>query len=616
MPSRFNVFLAELRRRRVTRSVVTYLVIGLAAIEGADNLREPFSISDGAIQALAVIFVAGLPIILALAWAFDITAKGIQKTKDLPEDPQLSPWERTALLRKAGLAGPLLAVILAFAASIWVWSILKPGPAPAAALTDVYVDSLAVMPLANLTGDPSFDFIGIALAEEIINELTQIRQLKVPSRHSVEVLSRQAYTIPELADTLRVRHMVEGSIQLMGGNTLRATVQHIDASNDAHLWSNQFQGGADDLEELYERVARNVTQRVVQEIPGILAPPPDLGGGRGERTLGSYQLGKHWLGRRTPEGFRRSIAQFQLTLEEDPEHALALADLSSAYALAMNYRYDVGHEEYAMAAEALNAAESAIRIAPNMAGGYASRGYLKAIIHAPVAEVRADLERAAELQPNAASIPSWSARLLAMDGKPEEAFSEAMRAVDLDPLAAGRHIAVASLSIQLGRYDDAIRAGGMATELEPELAMGRALVARAQFLRGRPELCALMDLGPHAVIRATCLQELGEEEEALAIVDSVTAELESSARVDSTFTDVLRMEDLAAFHAWTGNEDRALEWIDRAFQHSPAGFERRLYESALFDPVRSRPGFTEAADRLFQGRYRSVQREARGLSSR
>ena len=615
MPSRLNVFLAELRRRRVTRSVVTYLVIGLAAIEGADNLRDPFSISDGAIQALAVLFVAGLPIILALAWAFDITAKGIQKTKDLPEDPRISPWERSALLRKAGLAGPLLAVILAVAASIWVWSILRPGPAPAAALTDVYVDSLAVMPLRNLTGDPSFDFVGIALAEEIINELTQIRQLKVPSRHSVEVLSRQDFTIPQMADTLGVRHMVEGSIQLIDGNTLRATVQDIDAATDAHFWSNQFHAPVNDLEELYETVARYVTERVVREVPGI-AVPPDLGGDRGERTLGSYQLGKHWLGRRTPEGFRRAIAQFKQTLEEDPEHALALADLSSAYALAMNYRYDVGLEEYAMAAEALHAAERAIRIAPAMAAGYASRGYLKAIIHAPVAEVRADFQRAAERQPNAASIPSWSARLLAMDGKAEEAYSEAMRAVNLDPLAAGRHIAVASLSIQLGRYDDAIRAGGMATELEPELAMGRALVARAQLLRGRPGLCALMDLGPHAVLRATCLHELGEEEEALAIVDSVTAELEGAARVDSTFTDVLRMEDLAAFYAWIGTEDRALEWIDRAFRQSPAGFERRLYESALFDPVRSHPGFTEAADGLFQGRYRSVQREAGGLGSR
>jgi len=618
MPSRFQVFLAELRRRKVTRAAAAYLVIGFAVLEGAHNLREALEIPHAVIRALAILVIAGFPILLVLAWAFDITAEGIRKTRDLPDDPKISPWERAALLRRSGILGPLVVVGLTIVASFGVWSILEstvptsPEPAPPPP-SPRYTDSVAVMPLTNLTGNPSMEFLSMALAEEIIGELSQIRELKVTSRHSVEVLSQQNLTTPELADTLRVRHMVEGSIRLLNDSILRATVQHIDASTDAHLWSRNFDWNTRDMGGLYDSVADEVTRRVVAEIPGVF-PPPDLGDDRGEAGLAAYQLGKHWLGRRTPEGLRRAITQFEQAVAEDPTHALALADLSSAYALALNYRYDVGADEYEMAARSLAAAEAAIRLAPDLAGGYASRGYLRAIVHAPVPEVRADFQRAAALQPNAASIPSWSARLLAMDGRNQEAFSEAQRAVELDPVASGRHIAVSSLSLHLGRYDDAIRAGEMATELEPELAMGKALVARAHLLRGEPELCASMELGPHVLVRAACLYEMGRGEEALAMVDSAKADLEAGRTRAPDFTDVLVMEDLATFCAWTGDADAALEWMERAFQESPAGFELRLYESALFDGIRDEPGFAQAADRLFQGRYEEVRRRAREMA--
>ena len=612
MPSRLNVFLAELRRRKVTRAAVAYLVIGFAVLEGADNLRDPLGIPDGLMRFLAFAVLTGFPILLALAWAFDITSEGIEKTKDLPNDPKISPWERAALLRQAGILGPLAVVVLAIATSVLVWSVLKPIQASAPALPGTYVDSVAVMPLANLTGDPAYDFLSVAMAEEIINELTQIRELKVTSRHSVEVLSRQSFTIPELADTLKVQHMVEGSIHLLDSSTVRATVQHIVAETDAHLWSREFDWQVDDLAGLYERVASEVTRLVVDVIPG-LSMPTELGGIRGDPELEAYRIGKHLLGRRTPEGLRGAIGQFLLALMEDPEHALALADLSSAYGLALNYRYEIDEDEYTMAARALSAAEEAIRLAPEMAGGYASRGYLKAIIHAPVSEVRADFARAESLQPNAASVPSWSARVLAMDGRDSEAISEARRAVDLDPVAAGRHIAVASLSLQLGRFEDAIRAGETATELEPELQMGRALVARARLLNGEAEGCATLRLGPHSVLAATCLHELGQVSRAQAAVDSVTAALESGVQPDPAFSSVLWMEDLAVYHAWLGDAEGTLEWMRRAFEASPAGIDVRLYESGLFDRVRTNPGFTEAADRLFDGRYQRVWSESRGI---
>lgn len=610
MPSRFRVLLAELKRRHVTRTAVGYLVIGFAVIEAADNLQGTLNLSDSVVGGIAILIIAGFPVVLALAWAFDITSEGIQKTKDLP-DSKLSPWERSALLKKPGVLGPILVVALAGAVSVLVWSVLQPsGPRFD---QPQYVDSVAVMPLDNYTGNPGYDHIGMGMAEEIIAQLSQIRSLKVISRHSVQVLSGLELTTPELADTLGVRHIVEGSIRIDADGMLRTTLQHIDAFSDAHLWSEHFEGDTSDIIALEKEVARRVTGRVIEFIPGV-TEMPELPAAQGEPGLGPYQLGKYWLGRRTPQGFTRAIAQFHRALADNPRHPQALADLSSAYALALNYRYDVGEEEWVMAARSLAAAELAITLAPELGAGYAARGYLRAIAHAPIADVAEDFQRAAELQPNAASIPSWSARVLAMQGREEEAFYQALRAVDLDPFAAGRHIAVASLSVHLGRYNQAIQSGEMAAELEPEVIMGLALAARARLLSGRPDLCADSNLGPHAAVRATCLHELGREEEAQALVDSMAAEAGDGGLDDSTFTNVIRLEDLAVYYAWTGNAQESLAWIRRALDSSPAGFELRLYESALFDGVRSEAGFDDEVRELYRSRYERVRRESRDVS--
>ena len=255
--------------------------------------------------------------------------------------------------------------------------------------------------------------------------------------------------------------------------------------------------------------------------------------------------------------------------------------------------------------------ERAIELDPNLAAGYATRGLLGAMISRPAAAVASDFDRASSLQPNAASIPSWRARSLAETGKTEEAFSEARRAVDLDPLQPGRHIAFGILSFQLGHFEEAISAARMATALEPRLVRGRAIEARALLLNGEADRCASMILGPHRVLRAVCLESSGRPAEAESIINKVLADNEADKAKEDEYSEAITYADLSLYYAYKGNAKSALFWAARAFSVSPAGMDMRVIESDFFDPVRDDQNFSSSIEAIRSDLYSRVQRDSR-----
>ena len=224
--------------------------------------------------------------------------------------------------------------------------------------------------------------------------------------------------------------------------------------------------------------------------------------------------------------------------------------------------------------------------------------------------VAADFNRAALLQPNAASIPSWRARSLAQRGEIEAAVSEARRAIELDPLAPSRRIAMAGLALQIGRYDEAIEEAAIATSQEPRLFYSRAITARAMLLSDRPEACARLSLGPYRVLHATCLDAMGIN--GRAIVDDIVADLSSGALTQPAegYSLVVTYEDLAIDHAWRGDAEGALEWATLAYAQSPVGIDARVFESELFEAIRDNPEFAQVIGEIRGGIYDRVLRDS------
>lgn len=590
-------FFAELSRRKVIRVAIAYGIVGFAVIEAADIIVGAIGLPPEFVAYVIVAIFLSFPVAIVLAWAYEV----------VPDPGQSAPTADTRADDRWPAARVLVGAAILVIAGIAAYE-FRSQESPEPPLGIQYIDSVAVMPLDNLTGDPNLDHIGVGITEEIITHLARIPPLKVISRHSVQAASRQQLTFPELGSVLNVRHIIEGSIRL-DGDRLRVTVQHINAETDAHVWADNFRSPMDDVIGMQENIARYVTTKFVDTIPGLSMPSfgthVDLGPGQE-----AYLTGKRWLGQRTSDSLARAIENFQEAIKVDPGYAPAYADLSSAFSLAIAYRYDVGGDAYTLAAQALAFADHAIALDPNLAAGYAARGYLGALIGHSAPAVAADFERAASLQPNAASIPSWRARSLAQLGRVDEAVSEAERAIQLDPLAPGRHIALAELSMQLGQYEQAIASAQIVTALEPKIFRGRAIEARALLLNGQADRCANQQLGPHRVLRASCLHAAGREDEALTIIDKTLDEIRGRRNRTDTATDVIVFEDLAVDYALRGDARNALFWSARSYAASPVGLEIRVLESALFDKVRKDPDFANSIAAIRADLYDRVSRDS------
>jgi TolB-like protein len=466
-----------------------------------------------------------------------------------------------------------------------------------------YRTSIAVLPPVGQSIGPSVGVDPNALAEALANEVSTVLSgvpwLKVIPYYSVRAVLGANLSSDQLRDTLQVEHLLQGSLTVQDG---RISIRIVPVEGDGgDLAAQQFSIALDDWLEEQPRIAGEVAQAFVTEFGGenaiqLIDLPAQSPGQR------DFLIGNSFLGQRTFDGIQRAIDAYWSALEKDSTYAVAFAQLSSAYALALNYRYRIGMDEYRVAGLSEALATRAIDLNPDGAAGYVSRSYVRALAGAPTVNAAADIDRARRLEPNNPSVPSWSARVHSLQGHPDEALRQAIRAAELDPLGSGRQLAVAYQAFQMGRYPLAVQYADIALRLEPNLMLPRVVRARALVLMGRSEECLEIDFGPHDGTRALCLWAMGDQREALQIVDSLEvsygAGSTGNAGPTGDFTPITVAEDLAVFFAYTGNAERSLTWIEKAYAESPTGIELRVLESEIFDGMRNETGFQFTVNRL------------------
>jgi serine/threonine protein kinase/tetratricopeptide (TPR) repeat protein len=475
--------------------------------------------------------------------------------------------------------------------------VVSPASAPPA-ITDSTVPgrirSLAVLPLANRSGDPGQEFFVDGMTDALIADLAQIGALRVISRTSAMRFKGSDRPLPDIARELRVDGIVEGSALLAGGR-VRITVQLIEAASDRSLWAKSYERELTDILTLQGEVAHAIANEVRVQVTPEERDRLERKGPVNPAAHVAYLHGRFLWNRWSTEAFRQSLERYREAIEADPGYALAWAGLADSYNTLGNTNAMRPAEAYSKAREA---AERGLALDPSLAELHASLAYVHRFHDWDWTRAERGFLRALELNPGYATGRRWYAQFLSGLGRHPEAIAEAERALESDPLSLVIHTAVGDVLFYARRYERAVAYYRRCVELDPTFGPGHTDMARALEHLGRhdeaiAEFMAGMSTTagaetPASTGLATLLAAAGRRGEALRMLEELVARSERQ---------YVSPYGIASAFAVAGENERALDWLEKAFEQRD-GTLVWIKVHPRMDGLRAEPRFRELLARL------------------
>lgn len=589
---RLSSFLSELKRRKVYRVGVVYAAVAFVLLQAVDLVADPLGLPGAVMTVLVVVTLFGFPLVLVLAWAFEVTPEGVRRTEPVPEVPPDAGSGGEEV--RPGVRGPRGLAVLVGAGLVlsgvagW-WLLASDG--------DVDVDvstirSVAVLPLDNFSGDAGQEPFVAGMHDELINQLSRVGALLVTSRTSVmRYRADSLRSLSEIGRELGVDAVLEGSV-LRVDDQVRITVQLIHVPTDTHLWSGSFDRELRDVLALHSDVAR----AVADEVHAVLTPEESrrLASTRevDPRALEHYVRGRYLWNQREEDALREALSEFRAALEVDPTYAQAWAGIADTYVVPAG----TGLAENGLE-RAVEAARRALALDSTLAEAHTSLAY-GLVGRWAWEEAEHHFRRAIALNPSYATAHQWYAELLAAQNRMEEAVASARRATVRDPLSP-------IIAWNLARILYFARQPRAALEQLPPTSEERNtyIRTRAYLQLGQPDSAWAHFLDSQelpAEIRSE-LERLREEGMGpMAAMQSLLEEspLPSADATGSSGGVVPREALLSLIELPTaveeGRVDHALDLIEETVRSRALGvFVVDLAADPFFDPLRDEPRYRE-----------------------
>jgi eukaryotic-like serine/threonine-protein kinase len=428
---------------------------------------------------------------------------------------------------------------------------------------------IAVLPFANMSGDKDNEYFSDGLAEEILNALTKLPELRVVARTSAFAFRGKDQDIRGIGETLGATHVLEGSVR-KAGNRVRVTAQLIGIRDGCHLWSERYDREMTDIfaiqDEISEAIVNVLKLKLARTVRRPVAPA----------AFEAYLRGRYFWNKRTESDLNRSIEYFNQALALDPGYALAHAGLADAFIVLGVFGLRAPSDAYP---KAKAAALRAIDFDATLAEAYDSLGHVKAALDWDLPGAEQDYKRALELNPNYPSAGRGYGYILSLMQRHEEALAQLKGARDLDPLSMSVNAFLGLVSMKARRYDQGIAASRVAVELDPNNPQGHWILARALDAANQlPEALAEAEKAaslsggsqPYNGHLGYAYARIGDRDRALEIVRKMQ-ELAKTRYISAYY--------LALIYATLGEPDLALASLEKAYEER----DTRLLE--VFDPA-------------------------------
>lgn len=546
-------FFSELRRRHVFKVGISYIVVGWLILQVVDVLLGNLDMPAWTFRLILVLLLIGFPVAIMLAWAYDLSPDGIKRTSASDDNSASNESERSAPDSRVS------------------------GPTPPKA-------SVAVLPFVNMSGDKDNEYFSDGLAEELLNVLAKIDQLKVAARTSSFHFKGETGNVADIAKSLGVATVLEGSVR-QSGSRIRITAQLISAADGYHLWSETYDRELDDIFAVQDEIALSVAAALKVKLLGQEGEQINANGTNNTAAFQAYLQGMHYKNQGSNKAaMQNAVSAFETAIQLDPLYAQAYAGLASSWDWLTTNSF-IRYEEGIPNIE--KSAARAIELGPNLADGYLVLGRM--LLHYKLDQqgARKAINRAMKLNPGNSEVQVEFARISCYFGDVDASVSAANKALELDPVSKYAHYFLGHVLYFGRRYDEAIQVFQDLLRLDPDYPRPRYTMGMCMFMKGDAaaalkevlnEPLSWMQQSGSAIL----LHKLGRHAEAEEFMRKLfVANDENYA-----------LYQLGQIHSQWGDADTALMYLNKAHSFEDPGLSQLLVDP-LLDPLREDPRFEQ-----------------------
>ncbi len=575
-------FWHELKRRKVTHVITGYAATAFVILQLVDIVVQPLHLPAWTLTSLIIILCAGFFVVVVLSWNYDFTASGIIKTsydevaeqKEQVTTKTISGWQVATYIS--------LFIIVVLIAFNFVANRRLSNEINASE------KSIAVLPFKLLSDEPDKQYLADGMMDAILLNLSKIKALRVMSRTSVEQYRETSKTIPAIGQELDVEYILEGSFQKSGEN-VKLIVQLIKTKKENHLWGNEYNRNWNDIfsvqSEVAQKIAGELKTVITPEVKKLIDKKPT----NNMVAYDAYLMGRFYWRKITKNDFETSLKYFQLAVEKDPGSALGYSGIADVW-MGFQQIGTVSPQEAGPKAEA--AALKALELDSTRAEVHYTLALMEYAVKWDWERSESEFRKTIELNPNHADARAYYSHFLTFFGRNDEAMKQIEKAMELDPLNLLIRGIYGLDLIAFHRCDEALVVFQEILKVDPVHSIARSNLVSAYYCSGRyiEALKALMN--------DTKVPENKEIfRQAIPKGDFTGANrLAAEVLVKQSKTTYIRPTRIANRYAMAGDKDKAIDWLEKAFEGRDPSLVFLLYPN--YDILRDDPRFQEIARKM------------------
>jgi len=487
-------------------------------------------------------------------------------------------WRRKPALAIGGLA---LAALLA----LGTWFAVFRARSEA-------IDSLAVMPFVNVSADPDTEYLSDGITESLINNLTQLPNLRIVPRGTVFQYKNKEVDPQKVGRDLNVRAVLTGRI-LQRGNNLIVQTELVDVAHQSQLWGEQYNRRPSDLVAVQGEISQEILEKLRLRLSGATKKQATKTYTENSEAYHLYLNGRYYWNKRTPEGLKKGIEYFNQAIEKDPGYALAYAGLADSYDVLPFYTVMTPKEAYP---KAKAAAMKALENDESLAEAHTSLAHALWNYDWDWAGSEREHKRSLELNPNYATGHHWYAWFLNVMGRHEEAMREAKRALEIDSLSLIINSHLGYTYYFARRYDLCIDQLRKTIELDPRFPLAHRNLGLCYEQLGKSqeaiaEFQKALQLDENPLFSVSLIHAYGRSGM------RPEAQRELKRLLEAAETKFVSPYFLATAYAGLGHKDKAFEWLETAYRERVDWITYLKVDPEL-DPLRSDPRYADLLRRI------------------